>query len=217
MPLPRFHKLEPERRQAILDAASEEFAANGFEGASYNRIIDGAGISKGAMYYYFADKDDLFRTVLDESSRRLIEALKVPKVIPADRNAYWNECESVYRRMLTLLSADANLAALCWSMARARARGRAHQAVIDINTRIVAITEQLVRLGQQVGAIRDDVPSDLVVSVSFGMLEGMDQWLMKHWEEVQQGDVRETSRQMIVFIRGAFAADEEETADDSVA
>ena len=101
MPLPRFHKLEPERRQAILDAASEEFAANGFEGASYNRIIAGAGISKGAMYYYFADKDDLFRTVLDESSQRLIEALKVPKVIPADRDAYWNECEAVYHRMLT--------------------------------------------------------------------------------------------------------------------
>ena len=217
MPLPRFHKLEPERRRSILEAASEEFATNGFEGASYNRIIEGAGISKGAMYYYFADKDDLFRTVLDESSRRLIEALRVPKVIPADRDAYWSECEAVYHRMLTLLSADANLAGLCWSMARARARGRAHHAIIEINDRIVAITERLVRLGQQVGAIREDVPSDLVVSVSFGMLEGMDQWLMKHWDEVQQHDVRETSRQMIAFIRGAFAANEEETTDDSVA
>ena len=33
--------------------------------SAYNRIIERAGISKGAMYYYFADKQDLFATVLN--------------------------------------------------------------------------------------------------------------------------------------------------------
>ena len=64
MPLPRFDKLDDPRKRAILAAAAEELAERGFAGASYNRIIERAGISKGAMYYYFADKDDLYRTVL---------------------------------------------------------------------------------------------------------------------------------------------------------
>ncbi len=51
MPLPRFEKLDEPRRRAILAAAAEEFGDLGFDGASYNRIIKRAGISKGAMYY----------------------------------------------------------------------------------------------------------------------------------------------------------------------
>jgi len=62
VPLPRFQNLDETRRRAILAAAAEEFGERGFAQASYNRIIERAGISKGAMYYYFADKDDLYRT-----------------------------------------------------------------------------------------------------------------------------------------------------------
>ena len=66
VPRPRFAKLDPEKRRAILDAAMEEFASSGYERASYNRIIERAGVSKGAMYYYFDDKEDLFTTVVQQ-------------------------------------------------------------------------------------------------------------------------------------------------------
>ena len=71
-PRPRFETLEPARRSAILDAAAEEFAARGFEAASYNRIIERAGTSKGAMYYYFEDKADLFTTVVAEAAEQAL-------------------------------------------------------------------------------------------------------------------------------------------------
>jgi AcrR family transcriptional regulator len=45
-----------------LEAAAKEFVAHGFEAASLNRILDDAGISKGAAYYYFDDKTDLYAT-----------------------------------------------------------------------------------------------------------------------------------------------------------
>ena len=64
MPRPRFAKLDPAKKEAILTAALEAFASHGFDGASYNQIIEKAGISKGAMYYYFDDKEDLFATVV---------------------------------------------------------------------------------------------------------------------------------------------------------
>ena len=46
----------------VFPAAPDKspLTAHGFENASLNRIIKKAGISKGAMYYYFDDKMDLY-------------------------------------------------------------------------------------------------------------------------------------------------------------
>src|SRR5215475_6981545 len=71
MPFPRFHKLEREKRERLLEVAAQEFAMYGFEDASINRILERAQMSKGAAYYYFADKVDLFFTVVQYCNERL--------------------------------------------------------------------------------------------------------------------------------------------------
>lgn len=48
-------------KQRILDAALEVFGEKGFRGASVDEIATSAGVTKGAVYYYFEDKDDLAR------------------------------------------------------------------------------------------------------------------------------------------------------------
>ncbi len=60
MPKQTFLNLPEEKRQQIVDAAVEEFAANGLENASTNRIVANSGISKGSFYQYFDDKHDVF-------------------------------------------------------------------------------------------------------------------------------------------------------------
>ena len=47
-------------RQRILDAAMEEFSRRGYEGASLNTVCAEHGISKGIIYHYFKDKDELY-------------------------------------------------------------------------------------------------------------------------------------------------------------
>lgn len=47
-------------RQRILDAAMEEFSRRGYEGASLNTVCAEKGISKGIIYHYFRDKDELY-------------------------------------------------------------------------------------------------------------------------------------------------------------
>lgn len=47
-------------RQRILDAAMEEFSAKGYDGASLNTVCGEKGISKGIIYHYFKDKDELY-------------------------------------------------------------------------------------------------------------------------------------------------------------
>ena len=54
-----------ERRMQIVDAALEEFASQGFRGATIKRIAQRAKLhSQGLIYWYFASKEDLFQAVL---------------------------------------------------------------------------------------------------------------------------------------------------------
>jgi len=52
------------RRAAILDAALEEFTARGYEGARLDDVAKRAGVAKGTIYLYFADKEALFQDLV---------------------------------------------------------------------------------------------------------------------------------------------------------
>lgn len=53
-----------ETREKLLEAATEEFAANGLAGGRIDRIAKTAGVSKPMLYNYFGDKESLFDAVL---------------------------------------------------------------------------------------------------------------------------------------------------------
>ena len=62
-----FNSLEESKRQRILNAALKEFAENGYEQASTNRIVKNAGIGKGMLFYYFNNKRELYQYLIDYS------------------------------------------------------------------------------------------------------------------------------------------------------
>lgn len=53
-------------RNAILDAAAEAFEARGFAGTSLSDILARAGVTKGALYFHFASKEELAKELIDE-------------------------------------------------------------------------------------------------------------------------------------------------------
>jgi AcrR family transcriptional regulator len=52
------------RRETILGAALEEFTARGYEGARLDDVAKRAGVAKGTIYLYFADKETLFQDLV---------------------------------------------------------------------------------------------------------------------------------------------------------
>ena len=65
----RKRRTQAERRQEtrdeVLAAASRVFAKNGFHGTSLDAVAEEAGFSRGAVYYNFSDKEQLFLELLD--------------------------------------------------------------------------------------------------------------------------------------------------------
>src|SRR5277367_1696507 len=57
------------KRRQILDGARKVFMDLGFDGASMGEIARSAGVSKGTLYVYFADKSRLFEAIVEEEAR----------------------------------------------------------------------------------------------------------------------------------------------------
>jgi len=56
------------KRRQILDGARKVFMDLGFDGASMGEIARAAGVSKGTLYVYFADKSRLFEAIVEEET-----------------------------------------------------------------------------------------------------------------------------------------------------
>ena len=64
---PRWRRLPEERPKQILDAALSVFAERGLAAARLDDIAKRAGLSKGTIYLYFPNKEELFREVVRTS------------------------------------------------------------------------------------------------------------------------------------------------------
>jgi AcrR family transcriptional regulator len=74
-------------RQALLDAAAEVFVERGYPDATVDEIAAAAGYSKGAVYWHFEGKDDLFLSLLEERvDRPMKEAMDLLASAPPDRD-----------------------------------------------------------------------------------------------------------------------------------
>lgn len=176
LPRPRFAKLDPERRASILAAATEEFAEHGFEGASYNRIIERCGLSKGAMYYYFDDKEDLFVATLTDAFQRLVfESGSVQAASTAE--GFWREVRAWYRHALQLCQDEPASIGLIRSLMKRVERGTGSAALTELRRLGRGYLEDFIRRGQQLRAVRDDLPEGLLTSILMALEEGIDFWL----------------------------------------
>ncbi len=71
-------------RDRILFAAFCEAHINGFQSASIQNIIRHAGVTKGALYHYFASKDEIGFALLDEVFTRYIESTFIAPMSDTD-------------------------------------------------------------------------------------------------------------------------------------
>ena len=71
MPTVTWARVDPARRAAVIEAAEDEFGARGFSRGSLNVIARRAGVAKGSLFQYFADKRDLYAFITDIASQRV--------------------------------------------------------------------------------------------------------------------------------------------------
>ena len=179
----RFENLDPARQEAILAAAAEEFAAHGYAGASLNRVIEAAGISKGSLYYYFDDKSDLFTSVIEEAVERLLSDVGGFELDRLDRSNYWETVRRFGLQSTELMSKDVWYVRVALAFPRLRDEPEAVegvQAALEWSRRI---TTNLLARGRELQVVRRDLPLGLLVEITMAADEAGDRWMIERLDE----------------------------------
>lgn len=107
MPTEKFFNLKEGKRQAILEAAGDELLETPYAFLTVSRIIQRAGISRASFYYYFNDKEDLFRHLIDEMKSHFLTVIR--NALHQQKGNFYESFKLVLSRMLE----DGNLEKQC--------------------------------------------------------------------------------------------------------
>ena len=206
MPRPRFEKLDPLKQEKILAAAADEFAARGFEGASLNRIIERAGTSKGALYYYFDDKADLLATAAEQAVKRVLAQADFPALESLTQEDYWERVRDVSRRSFRSLEVDTWYVRLMRAFWRLREEEAARSATVGVMDWSRDLTRAFLQRGQELGTVRTDLPLELMLEMFLAADEAGDRWIMERWDGLDERGKAELLDARVDFARDMLDA-----------
>jgi AcrR family transcriptional regulator len=147
------------RRAEILDAARRAFTRYGYEGATVKLLEAETGLSRGAIFHHFKDKDALFLALAEDDAAQIAETVAQHGLVKVmrdlqDKDAGWFGVQLEVRRRLRT---DPEFAAK-WAE---------HQSAV-----VGATTARLQRQ-RKAGAVRTDVPLPILVDFLRLALDGL--------------------------------------------
>jgi len=178
MPRPRFNKISSEKRERIIEIAAKEFSQYGFELSSLNRILETAGVSKGAAYYYFDDKADLFITVVQYYCQGIHLYMDID-INELTAGTFWSAFTRIYQQHLIYtfnhpVGLGIRTAINKLSGDSLKEYEVLTSLVLEFTTWITA----LLKKGQAIGVIRNDLPDNFLVKLFLAIDATHDEWLL---------------------------------------
>jgi AcrR family transcriptional regulator len=183
MPLARYESIDETLKARILDVSKQEFATHGYEEASYNKIIQKIGISKGSMYYYFENKEDLFITCFLDAFVHATERFGFDNTtfpLGDDVQTYWDSVKRISSKQWNDVLQHPLLMSL---MRQLVSMGTDHPIFHKLNAECEGLSEygdlmSILEHGVQIGAIRDDVPLHVLIRMN----TEYEVWLLKEMQ-----------------------------------
>ena len=159
------------RRDQILSAARRCFLRNGFHATSMQDLFAEAGLSSGAVYGYFASKDDVIIAIAEEN---ITDVVAMMHDIASQEPG--RPIGAVLADIITLVRAKdaehglAGLAVLSWSEALRNPELASRFAVLfaQIRSDLIEITRKY----QDAGNLPRDVPAESLASVFLSVVPG---------------------------------------------
>jgi AcrR family transcriptional regulator len=199
MPLPRFEKLGPTQREGLLTSATAEFARHGYADASLNQILKDAGLSKGTLYYYFADRDDLYAFVVLQAGLALREGIAFEDFDPKTKEEFEPALDRLARLAVEVIKREPEKTQALRSFQRDLRRNPkpAFTPLIELTRETF---RQIVRRGRKFGLVRDDLPEALLIE----LLESADEVLDRSLYAGKRVPTGPALERHVVLIRDTF-------------
>jgi AcrR family transcriptional regulator len=146
-------RIDEAKRQAILKAAEELFAARPFHEVHLDDVASAARVGKGTLYIYFQSKDDLYLSVIEGGFRRLVDRLR-PEVHREDGSDAWQTLELIVRELVGWAMQHPKL----FELMRSAERGEPRSGIVQTRQELTKMIESVIRRGIREGAMQDPHP-----------------------------------------------------------
>jgi AcrR family transcriptional regulator len=157
------------RRRQILDGSRVCFARYGYEGATVRRLEEATGLSRGAIFHHFRDKESLFLALAEEDAARMAEVVAAQGLVQVMRELLAGVSEHPADWLGTRLEVSRRL--------RTDPEFRARWA--ERSQQLTTATRQRLLRQREAGNLRDDVDVDVLTSYLELMMEGLVSHLAK--------------------------------------
>ena len=198
-------KLTAARRLRLFQTASGEFAANGFNQASLNRIISAVGMSKSSFYHYFTDKTDLFEQVLKGLIAPLLGGVAAIDIDTLTEKNFWQTILYLTQGMAGEANNNPDLKMAGRMFYRSYDNPEERALVAPEMAVLSGWILQLIRRGQQLGLIRDDLPADFLLDMVLALGLATDRWMLGQWDDLQAEDRMAMNKKIMELFLGMLA------------
>jgi TetR/AcrR family fatty acid metabolism transcriptional regulator len=158
-----------DKREAILRAATQVFARNGYFNSKVADIAKAAGVADGTVYLYFKSKEEILHSVFDvameeaiSEGRRELEAIDDPR----------EKLRRIARLHLERLGADRDLAVVFQVELRGSTKFMEEFSAAGF-AEYLGMIRATVEEGQRAGIFRQELNAKLVAKMLFGALDEM--------------------------------------------
>jgi TetR/AcrR family fatty acid metabolism transcriptional regulator len=168
-----------DKRDAILRAAIETFAARGFFNAQVADVARGAGVAAGTVYLYFRGKDDLLISIFE---RTMKEAIAAGRESVAARTSPLEQLREIATLHLERLGRDRDLAVVFQVELRQSTKFMERFSATYLRE-YLGIIRDVIAKGQAKGVFRKQINPTLAAKMLFGALDEMaTNWILSHRE-----------------------------------
>jgi AcrR family transcriptional regulator len=159
-------------REALLATCLRLSAHRGFARTSIDEIARAAGVTKGAMYWHFASKDDLFHAILDRIRRRWLEVVHQPVLA---RRTPSERLVQLFDSYAELFGDAPDICLFLQQVALDRQNRRFSGQVAKVFAKTARFIVNIIEDGKAAGVMRRDVDSLGAAHLLLGMLAGASQ------------------------------------------
>mgnify|MGYP002652700895 CR=1 FL=1 len=149
------------RKAQILDGARRCFAEFGYEGATVRRLEEATGLSRGAIFHHFRDKDALFLALAQEDAARMAEVAATQGLV------------QVMRDMLSHPEQFDWLGTRLEIARRLRTDPEFSKSWTQRSAELTAATIARLERRKAEGRLRDDVPTEVLLGYLDLVLDGL--------------------------------------------
>lgn len=135
-----------EKREAVLHAAAQAFAENGYHGTSLDSIAARLGVTKPTLYYYASSKDDLISLVVGRALEQIFQA-----IAGDDQASGLSQLKHLIRQYVAIHCTD--LGRCLFAIRGANITGKTGEQVRDGIRAIDRRIRDLIEMGQADGSI----------------------------------------------------------------